>query len=249
VAQFNSNINLEVVVKSKQLKKLEDRLSKLNQFTLGGGRNKEFFDVKNAIAYEKTVDSVLTKLARIARFKTNQLPTFGPQRGGSQYRGPIGPGQASPAALRSSLARRRIELSQRGRSQYPTTIGPQPDFLARNKALKKEARLLRIIEDRTAKIDSQRAKRLKGQNSLTKGLLGLNKAVLEAARSEAQERGESVAKQRELNKELKKTQQYSKHSVPGRAPLSVVRSVVQAALEPKFSPAQSAESSTKPLQA
>ena len=65
------------------------------------------------------------------------------------------------------------------------------------------------LSERVNSLAERRRQRLKGENSLTNGLLKLNKATLEAARSEAQERGESVAKQRELNNELRKTRQYS----------------------------------------
>ena len=55
------------------------------------------------------------------------------------------------------------------------------------------------LSERVNSLAERRTQRLKGENGLTNGLLKLNKATLEAARSEAQERGESVAKQRELN--------------------------------------------------
>ena len=83
------------------------------------------------------------------------------------------------------------------------------------------ANKLRTVTKLSERVDSlakRRTQRLKGENSLTNGLLKLNKATLDAARSEAQERGESVAQQRALNNELKKTQQYSKAIGPKQAP-------------------------------
>ena len=74
------------------------------------------------------------------------------------------------------------------------------------------------LSERVNSLAERRRQRLKGENSLTNGLLKLRKATLEAARSEAQERGESVAKQRELNRELRKTRQYSKPIGPKQAP-------------------------------
>ena len=93
-------------------------------------------------------------------------------------------------------------------------VFPKPDL---EKEITKRNRI-RAITRATAKIEASKTARLKGQNSLTNGLLKLNKATLEAARSEAQERGESVAKQRALNNELKKTQQYNKPIGPKQAP-------------------------------
>ena len=74
------------------------------------------------------------------------------------------------------------------------------------------------LSERVKSLTEARTKRLKGQSSLTTGLLKLNKATLEAARSEAEARGEAVAEQRALNNELKKTQQYSKPIGPKQAP-------------------------------
>lgn len=82
---------------------------------------------------------------------------------------------------------------------------PTKEFGEVNKKLQKTV----ALQARAKALAAATEKRLKGQNSLTNGLLGLNKAVLNAARSEAQARGESVAKQRELNRELAKSQQYS----------------------------------------
>lgn len=128
----------------------------------------------------------------------------------TQYPGPIGPGAASAARLSSNLEQGRLRQRAKGLNQYERPIFPQPDvtreIVRRNK--------IRAITRATAKIEKQRTQRLAGQNSLTNGLLGLNKAVLNAARSEAQARGESVAEQRELNRELAKTQQKSKE-LPG----------------------------------
>ena len=45
------------------------------------------------------------------------------------------------------------------------------------------------LSERVNSLAERRTQRLKGENSLTNGLLKLNKATLEAARSEAQERG------------------------------------------------------------
>jgi tape measure domain-containing protein len=83
---------------------------------------------------------------------------------------------------------------------------PTKEFGEVNKKLQKTT----ALQARAKALAAATEKRLKGQNSVTNGLLRLNKAVLNAARSEAQARGESVAKQRELNRELAKTQQYSK---------------------------------------
>ena len=83
------------------------------------------------------------------------------------------------------------------------------------------ANKLRTVTKLSKRVDSlakRRTQRLKGESSLTNGLLKLNKATLEAARSEAEERGKSVAEQRALNNELKKTQQYSKPIGPEEAP-------------------------------
>ena len=83
---------------------------------------------------------------------------------------------------------------------------PTKEFGEVNKKLQKTT----ALQARAKALAEATEKRLKGQTSVTNGLLRLNKAVLNAARSEAQARGESVAKQRELNRELAKTQQYSK---------------------------------------
>jgi len=83
---------------------------------------------------------------------------------------------------------------------------PTKEFGEVNKKLQKTV----ALQARAKALAAATEKRLKGQTSVTRGLLGLNKAVLDAARSEAQARGESVAKQRALNRELAKTQQYSK---------------------------------------
>lgn len=123
----------------------------------------------------------------------------------TQYPGPIGPGPASAARLSSNLKQGRLRQRAKGLNQYERPIFPLPDI---NREIARRSRL-RSIARATAKIDKERTRRLAGQNSLTNGLLGLNKAVLNAARSEAQARGESVAEQRELNRELAKTQQYS----------------------------------------
>ena len=124
----------------------------------------------------------------------------------TQYPGPIGPGAASAARLSSNLEQGRLSQRVKGLNQYERPIFPKPDI---NREIARRSKL-RSIARATAKIEEQRSKRLAGQNSLTNGLLGLKKAVLNAARSEAQARGESAAKQRELNRELAKTQQYSK---------------------------------------
>ena len=83
---------------------------------------------------------------------------------------------------------------------------PTKEFGEVNKKLQKTI----ALQARAKALAAATEKRLKGQNSVTRGLLGLNKAVLNAARSEAQARGESVAKQRALNRELAKSQQYSR---------------------------------------
>ena len=83
---------------------------------------------------------------------------------------------------------------------------PTKEFGEVNKKLQKTT----ALQARANALAAATEKRLKGQNSVTRGLLGLNKAVLNAARSEAQARGESVAKQRALNRELAKSQQYSR---------------------------------------
>jgi len=83
---------------------------------------------------------------------------------------------------------------------------PTKEFGEVNKKLQKTV----ALQARAKALAAATEKRLKGQNSVTRGLLGLNKAVLNAARSEAQARGESVAKQRALNRELAKSQQYSR---------------------------------------
>jgi len=124
----------------------------------------------------------------------------------TQYPGPIGPGAASAARLSSNLEQGRLSQRVKGLNQYEKPIFPQPDI---NREIARRSKL-RSIARATAKIEQQRSKRLAGQNSLTSGLLRLNNAVLNAARSEAQARGESVAKQRALNNELAKSQQYSR---------------------------------------
>ena len=83
---------------------------------------------------------------------------------------------------------------------------PTKEFGEVNKKLQKTT----ALQARANALAAATEKRLKGQNSVTRGLLTLNKAVLNAARSEAQARGESVAKQRQLNRELAKSQQYSR---------------------------------------
>ena len=83
---------------------------------------------------------------------------------------------------------------------------PTKEFGEVNKKLQKTV----ALQARAKALAAATEKRLKGQNSVTRGLLGLNKAVLNAARSEAQARNESVAKQRALNRELAKSQQYSR---------------------------------------
>jgi len=100
----------------------------------------------------------------------------------------------------------RLSQRAKGLNQYERPVFPQPDI---NREIARRSKL-RSIARATAKIEQQRSKRLAGQNSLTSGLLRLNNAVLNAARSEAQARGESVAKQRELNRQLAKSQQYSR---------------------------------------
>ena len=124
----------------------------------------------------------------------------------TQYPGPIGPGAASAARLSSNLEQGRLSQRAKGLNQYEKPIFPQPDI---NREIARRSKL-RSIARATAKIEQQKSKRLAGQNSLTSGLLRLNNAVLNAARSEAQARGESVAKQRALNNELAKSQQYSR---------------------------------------
>ena len=124
----------------------------------------------------------------------------------TQYPGPIGPGAASAARLSSNLEQGRLSQRAKGLNQYQKPVFPQPDI---NREIARRSKL-RSIARATAKIEQQRSKRLAGQNSLTSGLLRLNNAVLNAARSEAQARGESVAKQRALNNELAKSQQYSR---------------------------------------
>jgi tape measure domain-containing protein len=74
----------------------------------------------------------------------------------------------------------------------------------------KKVKFTGSLQERVNNLVRAKNARLNEQNGITQGLLGLNKAVLNAARSEAQERGESVQKQRELNAELAKSQQYSK---------------------------------------
>ena len=83
---------------------------------------------------------------------------------------------------------------------------PTKEFGEVNKKLQKTT----ALQARANALAAATEKRLRGQNSVTNGLLRLNKAVLNAARSEAQARGESAANQRALNRELAKTQQYSK---------------------------------------
>ena len=124
----------------------------------------------------------------------------------TQYPGPIGPGAASAARLSSNLEQGRLSQRAKGLNQYQKPVFPQPDI---NREIARRSKL-RSIARATAKIEQQRSKRLAGQNSLTSGLLRLNNAVLNAARSEAEARGESVAKQRELNRQLAKSQQYSR---------------------------------------
>ena len=140
-------------------------------------------------------------------------------RGGSQYPGPIGPGAASAARLSSNLEQGRLSQRAKGLNQYERPIFPQPDI---NREIARRSKL-RSIARATAKIEQQRSKRLAGQNSLTSGLLRLNNAVLNAARSEAQARGESVAKQRALNRELAKSQQYSRPIGPQPQRAAAVR--------------------------
>jgi tape measure domain-containing protein len=83
---------------------------------------------------------------------------------------------------------------------------PTREFGEVNKKLQKTT----ALQARYKALAAATEKRLQGHSRVTSGLLRLNKAVLNAARSEAQARGESAAKQRELNRELAKSQQYSK---------------------------------------
>ena len=85
-------------------------------------------------------------------------------------------------------------------------VFPKPDL---EKEITKRNRI-RAITRATAKIEASKTARLQGQNSLTNGLLKLNKATLEAARSEAQERADAVSSQKFLNTQLQKTQQLTK---------------------------------------
>ena len=105
MASFDANIDLEVVVRTKQLDKLEKRLEKINKFTVTGASNKEYFDTKNAIAYNQELDGILQRLAKIAKFNNQFVGRrVGPQRGNAnQYPGQIGPGQASKVALQSKV--------------------------------------------------------------------------------------------------------------------------------------------------
>lgn len=96
---------------------------------------------------------------------------------------------------------------------------PTKEYGEVNKKLQKTL----ALQTRANALAAAKEKRLKGQSSITKGLLGLNKAVLNAARSEAQARGESVAKQRALNRELAKSQQYSRPIGPQPQRAGVVR--------------------------
>ena len=96
---------------------------------------------------------------------------------------------------------------------------PTKEFGEVNKKLQKTT----ALQARANALAAATEKRLKGQSSVTRGLLGLNKAVLNAARSEAQARGESVAKQRALNRELAKSQQYSRPIGPQPQRAAAVR--------------------------
>ena len=94
---------------------------------------------------------------------------------------------------------------------YPTTIGPEPDFLARNRALEAAAAKTRRIDTATARIAAQKTARLANQNSLTEGLLKLKQAELVAdkklekiAREKTREVVQEQKEQQELNEILKK---------------------------------------------
>ena len=100
------------------------------------------------------------------------------------------------------------ELNQRiqGLSQFGKPIGPNASG---SQEFRKEKRILELSRRLNA-VEASRTKRLQQQNSLTSGLLKLNKASLQAARAEAQARGENLDNQRQLNRELAKSQQYNK---------------------------------------
>ena len=234
MAQFNADILLAVRGSEKakrEIEKLEASLDKLGkkanldlsgQIRLKGEQSLLKERIKNFGILQKEL-KVSQEIARLANKQARQ------RGNANQYSGPIGPGQASPSRLSSSLAMRRNQVIQqrsRGLNQFPLGVpapaqDPVRDQQRRAKIIEKNIALrnrVKAIARATAKIEAARDARLKGQNSVTNGLLKLNKATLEAARSEAEERGKSVAEQRELNNELKKTQQYSKPIGPEQAP-------------------------------
>ena len=278
MANFNANIDLDVVVRSKQLDTLEKRLEKLNKFTLSGAGNKEFFNTQNAIEYNKQVDGILVKLAKISRFEQQYSRKIGPQpANANQYSGQIGPGQASQVALRSKLGTRlekaintqldeqatkyveierlqrqllandnsRIQANQKlnktqefiqnrisavrarqasaairgDQNAYPTTIGPEPDFLARNKALEAAAQKVKrieVAEKRLANTRAEAVSRQKGFAKLKQVELEANIKLQKIALEKSRDAAEEVANQRILNKLLKEAQEYRK-TAPAKA--------------------------------
>jgi hypothetical protein len=121
------------------------------------------------------------------------------------------------------IAQKELKVSQeiarlasqraRGLSQHGKPIGPSASGF---QEFRKEKRILELSKRLNA-VEASRTKRLQRQNSLTSGLLKLNKASLQAARAEAQARGENLHNQRQLNRELAKSQQYNKPIGPKSA--------------------------------
>ena len=66
------------------------------------------------------------------------------------------------------------------------------------------------LTERIETLSKKRTQRLQGQNSLTSGLLKLNKASVNAARLEAKERADAVSSQKFLNTQLTKTVKLTK---------------------------------------
>ena len=131
MAQFNADILLAVRGSEKakrEVEKLElavDKLGKKLSLDIGGQIRQKGAQsilkerIKDQVAWNKE----LKKSQQLIR-ETNQLARV--RGNANQYGGPIGPGQASPSRLSSSLAQKRNERIQAGYTAVrATTIKPQ----------------------------------------------------------------------------------------------------------------------------
>ena len=203
-----ANYNVDIALKiggTAALKQLNDKLKEteriqknIEELSVGSSsanylRNKLTAEKQFADFKQKTL-AAEQKLFEVEQQRARAEQTFG-QEANRIAR------QKSAEFIRQKRLLLELEKMQRGDPlQYLNPIGPNASGF---QEYQKQKRLLEIA-NRLKAVEDSKAKRLANESSITQGLLRLKKSILEAARSEAQTRGEILDTQRKQQQSQEK---------------------------------------------